>query len=84
MVPTVKTRVASAEDTPRPVSRNYTGVLTPPAVTPIPEEEKEEEEEEVKEEEGEEMLLETMPDTPSPRSLRAFARVSTYTVRVYN
>ncbi|XP_063678583.1 uncharacterized protein LOC134814358 isoform X6 [Bolinopsis microptera] len=50
VVPTVQTRVASAEDSTRPVSRKYTEVLTPPAVTPIPEVE-----EDVKEEE---MLLE--------------------------
>ena len=75
-------RVASAEDAARPESRKYTEVITPPTVTPVPEEETETEEkaETLKAEtfvkKEEEILLEKKRDTPSAMSFRGVSPVS--------
>ena len=72
-VPETKVEVAT-EETVSSASRQYTEVITPPTVTPIPEEE-EEEEEEMEEKERTEIVMKTR-DTPSSMSFRGASRVS--------
>ena len=79
-VPSVDVQLATAEETTRPVSRKYTEVITPPAVTPIPEETVETVEtvevEMPLKEEVEISDVITKPRTPSAMSFRGGSRVS--------
>ena len=79
-VPGRKVEVA-VEETVSSASRQYTEVITPPTVTPIPEEE-EVEEEEMEDKARSEVVMKTR-DTPSSMSFRGASRVSCQLVLIF-